>query len=106
MKQTMTKNETLHIRVNGTVKANAEATLGELGVSLSEAVNMFLHQVNLTGGLPFDVRKLPAPASVIVNSMEELYAKLEEAEKDIAEGRTFSAEEVFDELRSKYEFLR
>ena len=51
----MAKTETLHIRVNENVKANAEETLGMLGISISEAVNMFLCQVNLTGGLPFEV---------------------------------------------------
>ena len=36
----MAKTETLHIRVNENVKANAEETLGMLGISISEAVNM------------------------------------------------------------------
>lgn len=49
----MAKTETLHIRVNESVKANAEETLNMLGVSISEAVNMFLCQVNLTGGAAF-----------------------------------------------------
>ncbi len=71
----MTKSETLHIRVNENVKANAEETLGLLGISISEAVNMFLCQVNLTGGLPFEV-KLPAPERVIVLSKLQLSQKL------------------------------
>ena len=77
----MAKTETLHIRVNETVKENAEETLGMLGISISEAVNMFLCQVNLTGGLPFEV-KLPAPERVIARSKEELYKKLDEAEAE------------------------
>ena len=55
----MAKTEPLRIRVNTDVKACAEKTLGMLGLSISDAVNIFLCQVNLTGGLPFDV-KLPA----------------------------------------------
>jgi DNA-damage-inducible protein J len=102
----MTKNETLHIRVNGSVKANAEKTLDALGLSISEAVNILLHQIPLVGGLPFDVRKPPAPESVIVRSMEELYAKLEEAEEDIAAGRVISADDMWKGLEEKYEFLR
>ena len=35
----MAKTETLHIRVNEQVKANAEETLDMLGISISEAVN-------------------------------------------------------------------
>ena len=40
----MAKTETLHIRVNEQVKTNAEETLDMLGISISEAVNMFLCQ--------------------------------------------------------------
>lgn len=98
----MIKNETLHIRVNGTVKNNAEATLGMLGISMSEAINMFLCQVSLVGGIPFDV-KLPAPDRVIVRSNEDLTAKLDQSEQDIAEGRTISADEAFSELEKKYD---
>lgn len=94
----MAKTETLHIRVNEKVKANAEETLGLLGVSISEAVNMFLCQVNLTGGLPFEV-KLPAPERVTVRSREELAARLAEAEEDVRAGRVYPAEEAFDRLR-------
>ncbi len=96
----MPKTETLHIRVNENVKENAEATLEMLGISISEAVNMFLCQVNLTGGLPFEV-KLPAPEPVTVRTKEELYRKLQEAEDDIREGRVSSPGEVFDRLRAQ-----
>lgn len=97
----MAKTETLHIRVNENVKHNAEETLDMLGLSISEAVNMFLCQVGLTGGLPFDV-KLPAPERVIVRSKEELYQKLNEAEEDIRSGNTYTVDEVFNGLRGKY----
>lgn len=98
----MTKSKTLHIRVNENVKANAEETLGLLGISISEAVNMFLCQVNLTGGLPFEV-KLPAPERVMVHSQQQLSQKLDEAEKDVDCGKISSAEEIFDRLRGKYD---
>lgn len=98
----MAKTETLHVRVNENVKENAEATLGMLGISISEAVNMFLCQVNLIGGLPFEV-KLPAPERVIVRSKEELYQKLAEGEADIQNGRLSSADDVFGRLRAEYD---
>lgn len=94
----MAKTETLHIRVNESVKANAEETLNMLGVSISEAVNMFLCQVNLTGGLPFEVK---LPERVVVRNKEELVSKLAEAEEDIRAGRIYPAEEAFDRLRGK-----
>jgi len=51
-----------------------------------------------------NMEDLPAPESVVVRSKEELYAKLEESEKDVAAGRTFPAEIVFEEIRRKYGF--
>ena len=52
----MAKSETLHIRVESAVKTGVENTLKTLGLSTTEAINIFLHQVILTGGLPFEVK--------------------------------------------------
>lgn len=97
----MAKTETLHIRVNENVKETAEETLGLLGISISEAVNIFLCQVNLIGGLPFEV-KLPAPERLIVRSKDDLLQKLQDAEEDVKNGKYFSADEVFGIMREKY----
>lgn len=96
----MTKNNTIHVRVNDDVKANAEETLTMLGMTLSEAINLFLCQVSLTGGLPFDVR-LPMPKEVIVRSNAELASKLEAAEADVRSGAVSSSKEVFGRIREK-----
>ena len=98
----MAKTETLHIRVNGTVKENAEEILEMLGISISDAVNMFLCQVQFKGGLPFEVTLPPAPRELIVHSIDELYEKLVEAEEDYKAGRVFDADEVLAELRERY----
>lgn len=71
----MAKNDTIHVRVDENVKINAEQTLAMLGLTISEAVNMMLCQVNLTGGLPFQV-KLPAPENIIVNSKADIEKNL------------------------------
>ena len=97
----MAKTETLHIRVNEQVKANAEETLDMLGISISEAVNMFLCQVNLTGGLPFAV-KLPSPERTIVRSKADLISKLDEAESELNAGKVSNANETFGRLRSRH----
>lgn len=31
--------------------------MNDLGLSLSEAINMFLHQIKLNNGLPFDIKR-------------------------------------------------
>ena len=97
----MAKNDTIHVRVDENVKINAEKTLAMLGLTISEAVNMMLCQVNLTGGLPFQV-KLPAPESIIVNSKADIERKLNEAEQDISDGQIIDSDAAFDELEKKY----
>ena len=97
----MAKTDTIHIRVNEETKNNAEQTLAMLGLTISDAVNMLLCQVNLTGSLPFSVQ-LPAPQGVIINSRADIERKLAEAEQDIAEGNVSVADEAFARLESKY----
>ena len=100
----MTKNETLHIRVNETVKANAENTLGRLGISISDAVTMLLYQIPLVGGLPFDLRMPAAPERVFVRSNEDLYAKLDAGMKQVNEGKVIDADIAMSKIRDKYGF--
>ena len=52
----MAKTASLHIRVNENAKKDAEQIYNSLGVSIAEAVNMFLHKSIIVGGLPFEVR--------------------------------------------------
>ena len=43
----------LNIRIDEELKSNAEAILSRLGISLSDAVRMFLSQVILDKGFPY-----------------------------------------------------
>ena len=97
----MAKTETLHIRVNENVKANAEEILATLGISISEAVNMFLCQVNLTGGIPFEV-KVPANAPLAMGSLSKAQFDFAKGVEDIKAGRVFTADEVEKELKSEF----
>jgi len=53
----MAKTDTLHIRVEPSVKMKAEETLSNLGLSITEAVNVFLNQIILHDGIPFKIEK-------------------------------------------------
>ena len=100
----MAKNETLHIRVNDVVKSRAEKTLETLGLSISEAVNLLLHQVYLVGGLPFDVRIPMAPGNVVVRSKDELYEKLGVGMEQIKDGKVIEADIALSRIGEKYGF--
>lgn len=49
----MAKTETLHVRIDPDTKRSTDEILSVLGLSTAEAVNIFLHQIVLRGGLPF-----------------------------------------------------
>ena len=53
----MPKNTTINLRVDSDVKEQAVEILNSLGLTLSEAFNLLLHQVRITRGLPFEVKQ-------------------------------------------------
>ena len=53
----MAKTDVLHVRVEPRVKKQAEKTLNDLGLSITEAINVFLNQVILNDGIPFEIKK-------------------------------------------------
>ncbi len=49
-------------RINSVIKLEAQALLEKFGLTMSEAIRLFLHQVVIEKGLPFQV-KLPTDAA-------------------------------------------
>lgn len=72
------RTATLSIRIDPDVKARAEALFGSFGISVGDAVNLFLHQSLMEGGLPFAV-KLPRYSAEMEEAMQEA--------RDIAAGK-------------------
>ena len=52
----MAKTASLNIRLDPEVKKTAEIVYSRYGLSLAEAVNVFIHQSCNVCGLPFDLR--------------------------------------------------
>ena len=52
----MAKTETIRARTEKALKHDVEKILHALGLSVSEAVNIFFRQVKLQKGIPFDVK--------------------------------------------------
>jgi addiction module RelB/DinJ family antitoxin len=47
---------TIQIRTEAQVKEQADSIFRRLGITMSDGINIFLRQVNLHGGLPFEVK--------------------------------------------------
>ncbi len=83
----MAKTAMITTRVDPNLKADAEKVLSKLGISTTEAINLFLSQVRLRKGLPFDV-KIPNKATL-------------KAMQDAEEGRNLSSYDSLDEFFEK-----
>lgn len=51
----MSKSAIIHARIEIKTKKKAEAVLNRLGLSPTEAIRLFYHQICLRSGLPFPV---------------------------------------------------
>ena len=71
----MAKTDTLNIRIEPTLKKEAENTLNELGMNIADAVTIFLKQIVLTESIPFIIKKPKLNAETI--------KAIEETEKEI-----------------------
>ena len=100
----MEKTATLNLRVNPVVKQSAESVLSKLGIPMSTAIDMYLNQISLTGGIPFAVTLPKAPASINADRMsdEELHATLKRGYDDIEAGRVQNAAEAFTRFRENH----
>lgn len=80
----------LHVRVDGETKARAEAALAEMGLTVSDAVRVFLRRVAAERAIPFPV-KVPNAAT---------RAAMEEARAMAGQGRArfATADELLDFL--------
>lgn len=100
----MEKTATLNLRVNPAVKERAEAVLSRLGVPMSTAIDMYLNQISLTGGIPFAVTlpKVPNMINTDLMSNEEIHTKLTKGYDDIENGRVQNATNAFMKFRENH----
>lgn len=90
----MNKTSMIHIRVQPEVKAEAEEILKNLGMTTTEAVNIYLKQIILNCGLPFKVR-----TPKFSDEMLEAIAEAEEIEKHPENYKSYSnLAEIMEEL--------
>ena len=57
------KTATVRARIEPKLKLDVEHVLDELGLSVSEAIELFLRQVKLNNGIPFEI-KIPNKATL------------------------------------------
>lgn len=90
----MEKTATLNLRVNPVAKQKAEAVLKQLGIPMSTAMDIYLNQIAMTGGIPFSVTIPKVPASINADLMtdEEFSSKLRHGVEDADSGKVYEAD--------------
>lgn len=72
----MNKTAVVRARIQPELKEDVEAILAPLGLTVSDAISLFLHQIKLRQGLPF-VLSLPEPNAVTRRTFENTDAGCE-----------------------------
>jgi len=82
------------------LKEQAEDVLSQLGIPMSNAIVLFLRQVVLQRGIPFDI-KLPQRKPLAMGSLSEaeFNAEIEKGFEDMASGRMRPADDLFADLQ-------
>lgn len=89
----MEKSVTMNLRVNPSVKKQAEDVLKQLGIPMATAIDMYLRQISMTGSIPFSIALPKAPASVNADAMatNQLRAELKAGYDDMLNGNVQGA---------------
>lgn len=82
-KKTAKMETTVRARIDPVLKAKAEKILEKVGLSPSEAVRLFLQQVTLHKGLPFEVRIPNAETEKALRSAKSGVGTLYADEKEL-----------------------
>lgn len=100
----MEKTMTLNLRVNPVVKQQAEEVLKQLGIPMATAVDMYLRQITMTGGIPFALSLPKAPAALNADTMTDaqLHAALQAGIQEVQNDDTVDAASAFAQFREAH----
>ena len=99
----MSKTSSVFARVEPDIKEQAEQVLDELGIPMSNAIGLFLKQVVLQRGIPFEM-KLPAKKPIALGALSDaqLNEELNLGIADFENGNYTTSEDLSDKFRKAY----
>ena len=103
MAREATRTASIYTRVDPETKEQAELILAQLGIPMSNAVGMFLKQIVIHRGIPFEM-KLPSASPISIGELtkEQFDSEMQKGMDDIKAGRVVSADDVETEMRRLY----
>ena len=94
----MARTTSIYTRVEPEIKEQAEQILKALGIPVTSAINLFLRQVVMQNGIPFDVKIPPHPLDASRMTKEELDAELQKGWDSARAGKVTPAKQVWEEM--------
>ncbi|MBS7327927.1 MAG: type II toxin-antitoxin system RelB/DinJ family antitoxin [Oxalobacter sp.] len=103
MPRTATRTANVYTRVDPDTKEQAEKILNQLGIPMSHAIVMFLKQVVIQQGIPFEMKLNPTDPVAVGNLTKAQFdAEMQMGMNDMASGRIISADDVESEMKKLY----
>ena len=96
----MQKTSNLSVRIDPVLKESSERILNQLGIPMSSAITLFLKQVVINNGIPFDVKLPKGIVNIDDLSDEEIQKEIQKGIDDYENGRYITLEEFKKELES------
>ena len=99
----MSKSSNVYTRVEPELKEQVEQVLSKLGIPMANAINLFLHQIVLHKGIPFDVKipqRIPLEYSML--TQEQFDIEIEKGMASLNANKVESAKQVRDKSQRKY----
>jgi DNA-damage-inducible protein J len=87
---TATANSMIHVRLNEKTKMRAAKALARMGMTVSDAVRIFLTRVGADNGMPFEIKVPNATTRRAMAEVEEM--------SRARQARFATAAELFDDL--------
>ena len=99
----MAKQASVYTRVDPMVKEQAETVLGQLGISMATAMEIYLRQIAMQRKIPFEMA-LPNDKPIAYGALTEteFNALMDKAMKQYANGECTPVEDFEAELHREY----
>ena len=99
----MARTSNIFARVEPEIKEQAERVLDQLGIPMSNAIGLFLRQVVLQRGIPFEMKlSKNKPTSFGDLTEAQFDAEIEKGMVDLAAGKVSSANTVADRMNREH----
>ncbi len=99
----MARTSNVFARVEPEIKEQAENVLNQIGIPMSNAIDIFLRQVVIQRGIPFEI-KLSEKKPLVMGKLnkKQFDAEIVKGIEDIKNGRVYSIDEAEQELNELY----